>query len=70
MRPRCWTIRRSAPVCSGGRYDNLAEYYTDRQLPGVGISIGLTRLFYVLSEQEMLKRSLDRPPLPTCWFCR
>ena len=35
-------------VCSGGRYDNLAEYYTDRQLPGVGISIGLTRLFYVL----------------------
>ena len=33
-------------VCSGGRYDNLAEYYTDRQLPGVGISIGLTRLFY------------------------
>ena len=41
-------------VCSGGRYDNLAEYYTDRQLPGVGISIGLTRLFYVLSEQQML----------------
>ena len=35
-------------VCSGGRYDNLAEYYTDRQLPGVGISIGLTRLFYIL----------------------
>ena len=41
-------------VCSGGRYDNLAEYYTDRQLPGVGISIGLTRLFYVLGEQGML----------------
>lgn len=37
-------------VCSGGRYDNLAEYYTDRHLPGVGISIGLTRLFYVLGE--------------------
>ena len=34
-------------VCSGGRYDNLAEYYTDRKLPGVGISIGVTRLFYV-----------------------
>ena len=34
-------------ICSGGRYDNLAEYYTDKQLPGVGISIGLTRLFYV-----------------------
>ena len=35
-------------ICSGGRYDNLAEYYTDKILPGVGISIGLTRLFYVL----------------------
>lgn len=41
-------------ICSGGRYDNLAEYYTDRQLPGVGISIGLTRLFYVLGEQGYL----------------
>lgn len=41
-------------VCSGGRYDNLAEYYTDRPLPGVGISIGLTRLFYVLNEQGLL----------------
>ncbi len=41
-------------VCSGGRYDNLAEYYTDRSLPGVGISIGLTRLFYVLNEQGLL----------------
>ena len=47
-------------VCSGGRYDNLAAYYTDRQLPGVGISIGLTRLFYVLGEQGML-----HPDLPT-----
>ena len=42
------------PVLSGGRYDNLAEYYTDKKLPGVGISIGLTRLFYVLNEQGML----------------
>lgn len=42
-------------VCSGGRYDNLAEYYTDKILPGVGISIGLTRLFYVLNEQGMLR---------------
>ena len=41
-------------VCSGGRYDNLAEYYTNKILPGVGISIGLTRLFYVLNEQNML----------------
>ncbi len=41
-------------VCSGGRYDNLAGYYIDRPLPGVGISIGLTRLFYVLDEQGLL----------------
>ena len=49
-------------VCSGGRYDSLAEYYTDRQLPGVGISIGLTRLFYVLGEQGMLNPSLLTAP--------
>ncbi|MBE6582743.1 MAG: histidine--tRNA ligase [Ruminococcaceae bacterium] len=41
-------------VCSGGRYDNLAEYYTDRKLPGVGISIGLTRLFFVLGDRNLL----------------
>jgi len=41
-------------ICSGGRYDNLASYYTDKILPGVGISIGLTRLFYVLGEQGYL----------------
>ena len=41
-------------ICSGGRYDNLAEYYTDRQLPGVGISIGVSRLFFILEEQGML----------------
>ena len=49
-------------VCSGGRYDNLAEYYTDRQLPGVGISIGLTRLFYVLGEQGLLNPQLPTAP--------
>lgn len=37
-------------ICSGGRYDNLAENYTENILPGVGISIGLTRLFFVLRE--------------------
>lgn len=42
-------------VCSGGRYDNLADYYTDKPLPGVGISIGLTRLFYQLNELDLLK---------------
>ncbi len=41
-------------VCSGGRYDDLASYYTDKKLPGVGISIGLTRLFYQLKEAKVI----------------
>ncbi len=49
-------------VCSGGRYDDLAEYYTDKKLPGVGISIGLTRLFYVLNEQGLLSDALVTAP--------
>ena len=49
-------------ICSGGRYDNLAEFYTDKQLPGVGISIGLTRLFYVLEEQKMLNDGMITSP--------
>ena len=49
-------------VCSGGRYDNLAGYYTDKKLPGVGISIGLTRLFYVLGEQGYLNPALNTAP--------
>ena len=49
-------------ICSGGRYDNLAEYYTEKQLPGVGISIGLTRLFYVLGEQGYLNDDLLTSP--------
>lgn len=50
-------------ICSGGRYDNLAEHYTDRKLPGVGISIGLTRLFFVLSEQGYLNDELLTAPV-------
>ncbi len=42
-------------ICSGGRYENLAEYYTDKKLPGVGISIGLTRLFYQLNEIKLIE---------------
>jgi histidyl-tRNA synthetase len=42
-------------VCSGGRYDDLARYYTKQKLPGVGISIGLTRLFYQLTEGGIIK---------------
>lgn len=41
-------------VCSGGRFDNLASYYTTEKLPGVGISIGLTRLFYQLREVGLI----------------
>ena len=46
--------RELGSVCSGGRYENLAEYYTDKKLPGVGISIGLTRLFYKLNELNLI----------------
>ena len=49
-------------VCSGGRYDNLSGYYIDKPLPGVGISIGLTRLFYVLDEQGLLNPELPSAP--------
>ena len=47
--------REIGSVCSGGRYDNLAEYYTDKKLPGVGVSIGLSRLFYKLNELQALQ---------------
>ncbi len=49
-------------ICSGGRYDNLAEYYTDKKLPGVGISIGLTRLFFVLEDQNYLNDNILTAP--------
>ena len=48
-------------ICSGGRYDDLAGYYTNKSLPGVGISIGLTRLFYILQEQNMIDAVLTAP---------
>ena len=47
--------RELGSVCSGGRYENLAGYYTDKKLPGVGVSIGLTRLFYKLNELNLIK---------------
>ena len=49
-------------ICSGGRYDNLAEYYIDKKLPGVGISIGLTRLFFVLEDQGYLNPDVLTAP--------
>lgn len=48
-------------VCSGGRYDNLAAYYTKKTLPGVGMSIGLTRLFYILNEKNYVNMSISAP---------
>jgi len=42
-------------ICSGGRYNDLAGYYTDKNLPGVGMSIGLTRLFFVLNDIGLIK---------------
>ena len=47
--------REVGSVCSGGRYDNLSEFYTDKKMPGVGVSIGLTRLFYKLNELNIIK---------------
>lgn len=47
--------REIGSVCSGGRYENLSEFYTDRKMPGVGVSIGLTRLFYKLNELNIVK---------------
>ena len=49
-------------ICSGGRYDDLAGYYTDKKLPGVGISIGLTRLFFVLEDQKYLNEEMPSSP--------
>ena len=47
--------KKIGSICSGGRYENLAEYYTDKKLPGVGISIGLTRFFYQMKKENILK---------------
>lgn len=47
--------REIGSVCSGGRYDNLAENYTDKSLPGVGIAIGVTRLFDQLDDLKLIK---------------
>lgn len=48
-------------ICSGGRYDNLASNYTEEKFPGVGISIGLTRLFYCLSVNNLLEAYQSAP---------
>ena len=48
-------------VCGGGRYENLTGYFTDQKFPGVGGSIGLTRLFYVLNEEQLLLEQSANP---------
>lgn len=53
--------REIGSICSGGRYENLASNYTDQKFPGVGASIGLTRLFYVLNENNMLDNGEEKP---------
>lgn len=68
--------RKLGSICSGGRYDNLAEYYTNKKLPGVGISIGLSRLFFQLmdnniisAEQETMSDVLIIPMQEDCKLC-
>ena len=63
-------------ICSGGRYEDLASHYTKSKLPGVGISIGLTRLFWQLREAglidtaastvQVLVTQMDAASLPHC----
>ena len=63
-------------ICSGGRYENLASHYSKSKLPGVGISIGLTRLFWQLREAGLVDRAestvqvlvtqMDAASLPHC----
>ena len=47
--------KKLGSVCSGGRYENLAEHYTDKKLPGVGISIGLSRFFYQIDKENIIE---------------
>ena len=61
-RPRCWTTRRSAPSAPAAGMTIWRSTTPTSQLPGVGISIGLTRLFYVLGEQGMLNPELPTAP--------
>ncbi|MDO4508272.1 MAG: histidine--tRNA ligase [Candidatus Saccharibacteria bacterium] len=53
--------RQVGSVCGGGRYENLAGHFTDQKLPGVGGSIGLSRLFYVLAENNLVKSQEEKP---------
>jgi histidyl-tRNA synthetase len=53
--------REIGSIASGGRYENLAHNFSDQTFPGVGVSIGLTRLFYVLTKHNLLKTTSSAP---------
>lgn len=53
--------REIGSICGGGRYENLSQNYSDQPMPGVGGSIGLTRLFYVLREKQLIASSQVKP---------
>ncbi len=53
--------RKIGSLCSGGRYENLASNYTDQKFPGVGGSIGLTRLFWILQNYQLVKPQAAKP---------
>ncbi|MEN6495459.1 MAG: histidine--tRNA ligase [Thermoguttaceae bacterium] len=55
-------------VCSGGRYDNLAELYTDQQLPGIGASLGLDRLLAAMEELGMVEKVSTPAPVLIVYF--
>lgn len=53
--------REIGSLCSGGRYENLASNYTDKKFPGVGGSIGLTRLFWILQNYQLVNLNTAKP---------
>lgn len=57
--------REIGSLCSGGRYENLASNYTDQKFPGVGGSIGLTRLFWILQNYQLINLA-EAKPIDVC----
>ncbi len=60
--------REIGSISGGGRYENLTDHFTDQKFPGVGGSIGLTRLFYVLREYNLLPKEQEKKPLDYVLF--
>ncbi len=55
-------------ICSGGRYDNLAELYTKQELPGIGASLGLDRLLAAMEELDMIEKVATPAPVFIAYF--